>query len=926
MNTASYQEFLEQKAITDPATGLVEVPALNPMLFEYQQDIVRWALKRGRAAIWADCGLGKGPMALEWAKHVPGPVLIIAPLAVSQQFVREAEKFGVEIGIAKRQEDITCRITVTNYERFDAFDMSYFKGVVLDESSILKAHDGKTRSALIDAFKNTPFRLCCTATPAPNDHMELGNHAEFLGTMSRVEMLSMFFVHDGGDTAKWRLKGHAQSEFWKWMASWAVMIRKPSDLGYSDEGFNLPELHIHQQTVAVEKPTSGMLFAMEAQTLQERLQARRDTIEDRVADAAKIIICDLIGSRDKLAENDKGENQCRGSQNMQREEKSDTQQAKTNEIEESLKGEHQKKTENTCASITEKTKTTEKKELLSKSQNTTRPEGKDIRTTTNSGSDTSFSQEVDAKRQDSTHGLNHHSESQKNNTTNFSANKMEYALSVAQAKETSTESDSMLTTAILQDVSGDFSAQTVILDLESLTTILKQLDAPQSTLSKWVVWCNLNSEQELLEKLLRPHVISITGSMSTEEKEIGMLSYMNGEKPILLTKPTIAGFGLNLQFCNNMAFVGLSDSYEQFYQAVRRCWRFGQTKPVNIHIITAETEGAVVANIKRKEQDAMTMADNMVQHMKDINTAAIHGATVRDKSPYVRDVVTGNGWTAHLGDCVDVASELPTDSLHYTVYSPPFARLYTYSNSDRDMGNCTNYDEFFTHYKFLVKEIFRATMPGRLVSFHCMNLPTSKERHGFIGIQDFRGDLIRLHQEAGFIFHSEVCIWKDPVTAMQRTKALGLLHKQIRKDSCMSRQGIPDYLVTMRKPGDNPERVSHTPEDFPVSLWQRYASPVWMDINPSDTLQYRSAREHNDERHICPLQLDVIRRALKLWSNPGDLVFSPFMGIGSEGFVAIQEGRRFVGSELKRSYFEQSCRNLACAVEEQKDLFSVSDN
>jgi hypothetical protein len=240
------------------------------------------------------------------------------------------------------------------------------------------------------------------------------------------------------------------------------------------------------------------------------------------------------------------------------------------------------------------------------------------------------------------------------------------------------------------------------------------------------------------------------------------------------------------------------------------------------------------------------------------------------------------------------------------------------------MGNCTDTEEFYTHYKFMVRELFRATMPGRLVSFHCMNLPTSKERDGIIGIRDFRGDLIRIHQDAGFVYHSEVCIWKDPVTAMQRTKALGLLHKTIRKDSSMSRQGIADYLVTMRKPGENPERIAHTPEEFPVSLWQRYASPVWMDINPSDTLQYRSAREHNDERHICPLQLEVIRRALKLWSNPGDTVFSPFMGIGSEGFVAIQEGRKFIGSELKRSYYEQACRNLENANKEQHDLFAVT--
>lgn len=266
------------------------------------------------------------------------------------------------------------------------------------------------------------------------------------------------------------------------------------------------------------------------------------------------------------------------------------------------------------------------------------------------------------------------------------------------------------------------------------------------------------------------------------------------------------------------------------------------------------------------------------------------------------------------GDCVDVLRGMPDESVGYTVFSPPFASLYTYSASPRDMGNCRNDDEFLAQFRYLIPELYRVTKPGRLLSFHCMLLPTTKARDGFIGIRDFRGELIRAFIEAGWIFHSEVVIWKDPVTAMQRTKALGLLHKQIKKDSCMSRQGIPDYLVTMRKPGDNPEPVSHTDEDFPVGLWQRYASPVWMDINPSDTLQYRSAREDDDERHICPLQLEVIRRALKMWSNPGDTVLSPFAGIGSEGFVAVEEGRRFVGAELKQSYYEQACRNLAAAL------------
>jgi DNA modification methylase len=278
-----------------------------------------------------------------------------------------------------------------------------------------------------------------------------------------------------------------------------------------------------------------------------------------------------------------------------------------------------------------------------------------------------------------------------------------------------------------------------------------------------------------------------------------------------------------------------------------------------------------------------------------------------------------------LADCVELAAELPSDSVHYSIYSPPFASLYTYSNSPRDMGNSRTYDEFWRHFKFLIREQFRVLMPGRLVSIHCMNLPTSKVRNGYIGLRDFRGEIIRAFEAEGFIYHSEVCIWKNPVTAMQRTKALGLLHKTIRKDSSMSRQGIPDYLVTMRKPGLNPEYIAHTPEEFPVSVWQKYASPIWADVNPSDTLQYRSAREHDDERHICPLQLSVIRRGVELWSNVGDMVWSPFAGIGSEGYVALEMGREFLGSELKRSYFEQAARNLATAGPRIESLFPVGN-
>ena len=286
------------------------------------------------------------------------------------------------------------------------------------------------------------------------------------------------------------------------------------------------------------------------------------------------------------------------------------------------------------------------------------------------------------------------------------------------------------------------------------------------------------------------------------------------------------------------------------------------------------------------------------------------------------DQVITERYAAYNGDCVEVLRGLPDHSVGYSIFSPPFASLYTYSNSPRDMGNVRNDAEFFEHFDFLIAELRRVIKPGREVSFHCMDMPTSKERDGYIGLKDFPGELIRAFQRHGFIFHAKATIWKDPVTAMQRTKALGLLHKSIRENGAMSRMGIPDYLITMRTPGES-ERITHTHEEFPVDLWQKIASPVWMDINPSDTLQYMSAREHDDERHICPLQLEVIRRGVLLWSNPDDIVLSPFMGIGSEGYVALEMGRKFVGAELKGSYYQQAVQNLASIVTKQEDLFSM---
>ena len=275
-------------------------------------------------------------------------------------------------------------------------------------------------------------------------------------------------------------------------------------------------------------------------------------------------------------------------------------------------------------------------------------------------------------------------------------------------------------------------------------------------------------------------------------------------------------------------------------------------------------------------------------------------------------------YAIYNGDSCELIKEIPNNSIHYTIFSPPFASLYTYSNSDRDMGNSKGDDEFYEHFKFLAKELYRVTMPGRLLSFHCMDLPLMKERDGVIGLKDFPALVRQIFEDCGFIYHSKVTIWKNPVTEMQRTKSLGLLHKQIRKDSTMNRQGIPDYIVTMRKPGENPERVSHTHETFPVNVWQNYASPVWMDIRQSDTLQKKSARAEKDERHICPLQVEVIQRCIDLWTNKGDIVFDPFAGIGSSPYVAVTLGRRGIGFELKESYYEQAVANLEIASKSDK--------
>lgn len=403
--------------------GLDSVPELHSALFDFQRFIVSQSLRKGRYAIFCDCGLGKTPMQLEWAQKVPGRVLILAPLAVAQQTVREGQKFGIDVEY-QRSDKRSSKIIVTNYEMLENFSALNFDGVVLDESSILKSYSGTMRNLIIETFGGVDFRLACTATPAPNDFMELGNHSEFLGALTRTEMLSTFFVHDGGDTSKWRLKRHARQDFWKWVCSWGVMARKPSDLGFSDERFHLPELIMHDIAVPIHKPSDERLFSLPAITLEERRKARQESVLERSEKVAEIVA------------------------------------SKSNE--------------------------------------------------------------------------------------------------------------------------------------------------------PWIVWCNLNSESETAARLI-PDAVELRGSDEREDKAAKMLDFSAGNIRVLVTKPSIAGFGMNWQHCANVAFLGLSDSYEQFYQAIRRCWRFGQTNPVNCYIVTAANEGAVTENIKRKERDAARLAEGMIR-------------------------------------------------------------------------------------------------------------------------------------------------------------------------------------------------------------------------------------------------------------------------------------------------------------------------
>lgn len=604
----AYIKFLTRKAISDPMTGLTNVPELPACLFPHQRDIVAWALRRGRAALFAGTGLGKSLMELAWAQAVHSEtgkdILHLAPLAVSSQMAREADKFGITARVVSAQVDCMPGTNITNYQKLDHFDLSRFGGVILDESSILKSTDGHYRTKLIEACQSIPFRLAATATPAPNDFMELGNHAEFLGIMKYTDMLATFFAHDGGDTQKWRLKGHAENEFWKWMASWAVMLRKPSDLGYPNDGYDLPPLKFVQHQVGVDyapNMETGMLFPMQAETLQERIAARRATVADRCNLAVKVVIdgiCDNLNS-------------CK----------------------------HQNSASNTCELTTSQTKINTPERRPRKNLGTTPESKSDAALTPNTLNISERAPVSDALNSADGENCEKALESAKKNTTPYSQPRAAAVPSVKQlAPEKMDAPDLASTIATRLDKFEDCCAvpatgqsdnwkiaQTGFAKLSNIS------NPPQ--LDPWVIWCHLNSEQDYLARQLGVLAISIHGGHNDEQKQRLHQDWLDGKAPVLICKPSMFGHGLNWQHCHQCIFVGLNDSFEQFYQAVRRFWRFGQSQPVTAHIIASELEGATVSNIRRKEADAERMAAAMVLHMADLSSKAVRGS-VRDTPNY----------------------------------------------------------------------------------------------------------------------------------------------------------------------------------------------------------------------------------------------------------------------------------------------------
>jgi hypothetical protein len=648
----SYADFLATKLATSPPTGFV-AKIDDPALFPFQCDLVTWALRRGRAALFADTGLGKTRMQLHWARavqaHTGGRVLILAPLSVAKQTAAEGEACGVQVRrVSHGGECAEPGIYVTNYDKLHKFPRpgpmvgtlagtstpvyavdewtvaSDFAAVVLDESSIIKHHDAKTLANLLDRFRDTPFKLCASATPSPNDYTELGTHAEFFGVCTRSEMLAEFFCHDGGDTSVWRLKGHARQAFWRWVSSWAAMLRKPSDLGYDDAGYDLPHLHVHEHRSdadPVKVREAGLLFAEPASTLTERRAARRATMGTRIEACASLIMGHTCGIQNttKL-----------GEESTQRTRR--TAQSAPNSRE------HPKRTRNTCANTT--SRTPKSSSVRQSSRQIETPIGEpstQLTPHTETSSRPKSDNTTQVGQEPSSPSAFESMGSPSNGTTSY------FASSVIDVPSAEPNSDaqrecrgSTSTIATPPELSEGYSADDATSVSDSSTTTRIDSSVPQCTCGaseKWIVWAELNDEQESLARLLGSDCVSITGTMTTLEKELRMDRFLRGEVRVLLSKPRICGWGINLQFACHMAFIGVTDSFESYYQATRRIWRFGQKRECHVHLFYNELEGDVLRNLKRKGDDARKMGDELSAETREMVQAEVRGAR-RETNPY----------------------------------------------------------------------------------------------------------------------------------------------------------------------------------------------------------------------------------------------------------------------------------------------------
>lgn len=718
----NYKEFIENKKKTIEITGFeIEENQLNTKLFDFQKYIIKKALKMGKCAVFADCGLGKTFIQLEWAnqivKKTNKPVLILCPLAVAEQTIQEKNKFEIDCKIEKYKQnnEIKPQIYISNYEQLDNINCSLFSGVVIDESSILKSFAGKTKDKIIKSFYKTPYKLACTATPSPNDEIEIGNHSEFLNVMNSVDMVAKYFTTDKDriNGNKYRLKKYAVEDFYRWIKSWSILCSKPSDLGnFDDTEYKLPELKLIEEKIITPKKDNGLLF---------------------------------------------------------------------NEI---------------------------------------------------------------------------------------SVTAMDFNKELRRSKEQR---------------------------LEKVKEIIESLPNEQ-----FIIWIKQNEEGEYLRKILaQENIKEVKGSDLVEYKENTLLDFAKNKYRILITKTKIAQYGLNFQNCKNQIFASLDFSFESLYQAIRRSYRFGQKNEVNIYLITTDTMKNVIENINEKRNKFINMRKGILKVNEQLQKEEMDEM----QKPYISE-----NFKLYNGDCIELIKDIENESIDYSFFSPPFGALYMFSNNPQDMSNVKDDDEFYKHFQFLIPELLRVIKPGRLVTLHLMQGTTLKGRDGYFSIKDFRGDIIRLFQKAGFYFHAETMIRKDPKTAAIRTKNHQLMWGTTKKDSSIVRSGLADYLITFRKPGENQVPIIN---DIPFDLWCKIAEPVWLEINESDTLP--TQKDVRDEKHITATQLTPIEWLYLMYCNKGETVLSPFSGIGSEGYVAVKTGRKYIGFELKPSYFKQSIENLKIA-------------